>query len=209
VVIRVVRAFIVKHPYASAFVAGAVILTILPFAQKLFLTAPPPIASLGQWELVDEAGKPFGSVDLKGKVYIASFFFTRCSAACPEQQAGMKAMLPHLEDLDGKAGVAPIAFVSFTVDPDGDTPAVLDAYAARLGAPRGKWKFLTGSHALVEDLIVNRFHVAMGTSPKDHVAKLALVDQNGDLRGFWDTDELARGNLINAARLLAKLGPHP
>ncbi len=203
-----------RYPFAAAFVAGAVCLTVLPFCQKQFLRAPPPIGSLGNWELVDESGKPFGSVDLKGKVWVASFFFTRCPGACADEDATAGKILRHVEDLAGKAGVAPIALVSFTVDPTRDTPEVLAAEATRRAVPRGRWKLLTGDPVRVRDLLVNRFKVEMGDAPDDkgkirHSRKLALVDQNGDVRGFWDADELARGNLINAARLLAKSGPRP
>ena len=206
--------FIAKHPFKIAFVAGALVLTILPFMQGKFLTAPPPIATLGSWELVDEHGKNFGSADLKGKVWIASFFFARCPSLCPKQQQDMGTILAHVEDLDGKPGVAPIELVSFTVDPDNDTPEVLTKYMTRLAAPFGKWKFLTGKREVIEEILVKRFLVAMGKPDGTigdiaHASKFALVDQNGDLRGFWDTDDLGRGNLINAARLLAKKGPRP
>jgi protein SCO1/2 len=203
-----------NKPFVIAFVAGAVVLTILPFIQSQFLRAPEPIASLGSWQLVDESGKPFGSADLKGTVWIASFFFTHCPSLCPKQQEDMGKMLRHVDDLDGKKGVAPIVLVSFTVDPDNDTPEELTKYMQRLNAPAGKWKYLTGPRERIEDLLVKKFLVAMGkkdgtTGDIAHVSKFVLVDQNGDVRGFWDTDELARGNLINAARLLAKKGPRP
>jgi protein SCO1 len=203
-----------NKPFVIAFIAGAIVLTILPFIQTQFLKAPEPIASLGSWQLVDESGKPFGSADLKGTVWIASFFFTHCPSLCPKQQADMGKMLKHVDDLDGKKGVAPIVLVSFTVDPENDTPEELTAYMTRLKAPIGKWKYLTGARDQIEDLLVKKFLVAMGkkdgtTGDIAHVSKFALVDQNGDVRGFWDTDELARGNLINAARLLAKKGPRP
>ena len=203
-----------KNPFLIAFVVGAAVLTILPIVQKSMLSAPPPIASLGQWQLVDESGRPYGSNDLKGTVWIASFFFTHCPSLCPKQQADMGKILNHIDDLANKPGVAPIKLVSFTVDPDNDTPAELMAYMKRLHAPLGTWKYLTGPHDQIENLLVKKFLVAMGkkdgsTGDIAHVSKFVLVDQNGDVRGFWDTDELARGNLINAARLLAKRGPRP
>ena len=204
-----------NKPFVIAFLVGAVVLTVLPFLQRPFMHAPDPIAQLGSWELVDESGKPFGSVDLKGKVWIASFFFTTCPSLCPKQQSAMANILPHLADLDARSGTAPVVLVSFSVDPETDTPAVLSSYASKLGAPVGKWKWLTApSKDAMKDVLVKRFLVAMGDKSGDlgdiaHASKFALVDQNGDLRGFWDTDELARGNLINAARVLAKEGPRP
>ena len=209
-----------KNPFLIGFVAGAIVLTVLPFLQHTQLRAPPPIAPLGEWQLVDENGRPFGSHDLQGQVWIASFFFARCPSLCPAQQASLVKALPHFDDLVGKPGVAPIRLVSFTVDPDNDTPDVLLAYERKL-LERGsdRWTLLTGPRADLENLIAKRFLVAMGErAPVDgasdlydipHASKFALVDQRGDLRGFWSTDDEGRGNIINAARLLAKEGPTP
>jgi hypothetical protein len=81
-----------------------------------------------------------------------------------------------------------------------------------------EWKLLTGPHDAVENVVVKRFMLAMGNATDGgpgsiwdiaHANKFALVDQNGDLRGYWSIDEQGRGNLINAARLLAKKGPRP
>jgi protein SCO1 len=212
-----------KSPFLIAFLVGAVILTVLPFLQQAALRAPEPITSLGAWELVDEHGKPYGSAELKGSVWIASFFFTRCPSVCPAQQQALVGLLPHLEDLQGKSGVAPIAIVSFTVDPEHDTPELLQKYEEKMrpaaSAKGGEWKLLTGEREQMKELLIKRFLVPMGEREPlqgapdlfdiSHVAKFALVDQNGDVRGYWGIDDLGRGNLINAARLLAKKGPRP
>jgi protein SCO1/2 len=215
-----------KNPFATAFVLGALVLTALPFLQERTLRAPEPIASLGSWQLVDEQGKPFGSADLKGKVWIASFFFTRCPSVCPRQQESLLKTLPHLDDLLTKDGVSPVSIVSFSVDPDYDTPDVLAKYQQKMRASSsvppttpGEWKLLTGDRDKMKELLVKHFLVEMGDKKAiegsadlfdiSHVARFALVDQNGDLRGFWGIDDEGRGNLINAARLLAKKGPRP
>lgn len=217
-----------KSPFVIAFVLGAIVITVLPFLQRATLRAPEPIGSLGSWQLVDEQGKPFGSADLKGKVWIASFFFTRCPSVCVPQQQALLSLQPHLEDLRGRAGVSPIEIVSFTVDPEHDTPAALSAYEQKMlqaaGAPADShraddWKLLTGDREALKALLIQRFYVEMGEKKAiegkadlfdiSHVSRFALVDQNGDLRGYWSTDDLGRGNLINAARLLAKQGPRP
>ena len=104
------------------------------------------------------------------------------------------------------------------MDPSYDFPEVLNAYARKRNAPRDRWKFLTGSEAQLQELLIKRMRVEMG-APRpiegtdlidiSHANKFALIDQNGDVRGFWSTDELARGNLINAARMLATRGANP
>lgn len=216
------RPSIWKNPFVIAFVVGALVLTILPFLQRQTLRAPEPISHLGAWTLVDEQGKPFGSDDLKGKVWIASFFFTRCPSICPKQQQALLDLLPHVEDLQRREGTAPISLVSFTVDPDHDVPEKLLAYQQKLRAhvsAPGEWKLLTGDRAALSELLVKRFLVEMGDKQPvqgtpdlfdiSHAGRFVLVDQNGDVRGFWRIDDVSRGNLINAARLLAKEGPRP
>ena len=207
-----------KSPFLIAFVTGAAILTVLPFVQGKVMRAPEPVASLGSWQLLDEDGQRIGDDTLKGQVWIASFFFTRCPSVCPAQQADFQKILGHVADLkdDDKK---PIRLISFSVDPEHDTPAVLKAYATKQHAPQGRWSFVTGDHAAVTDLLVKRMMVDVGERAPvpggpdlfdiSHVARFVLVDQNGDVRGYWGTDELARGNLINAARLLWKRGPNP
>ena len=206
-----------KNPFAIGFVVGAVILTVLPFLQKTQLRAPEPISQLGKWQLTDQWGKPIGDQQMLGKVWIASFFFSRCPSVCPQQQKDFITILDHVEDLS-----EPIELVSISVDPEHDKPEVLNAYARKLGPSArvaANWHLLTGSKDALKDIVIKRFLVDMG-DPKaidgnadlfdiSHTAKLALVDQNGALRGFWSNDDLGRGNVINAARLLAKRGANP
>ncbi|MBI1949524.1 MAG: SCO family protein [Deltaproteobacteria bacterium] len=206
-----------RNPYVIGFVVGAVVLTVLPFIQRLSLKAPPPITSVGQFALTDETGKPFSSADLKGKVWIANFFFARCPSICPKMQSETAKILPHVEDLGDDEGESPVVLVSITVDPENDTPEVLAAYANKLQAPAGRWKFLTGDRELIKEVAVKRFLLGMGDKEAVggdvydivHSGKLALVDQNGDVRGYWDVDEGGRSAIISAARLLAKHGPNP
>jgi protein SCO1/2 len=213
-----VKVPVYKNPFVIAFVIGAIILTILPFAQRMFLKAPPPIASLGDWSLVDQDGQPLTDDSLRGQVWIASVFFSRCPSICPAQQAAFGKILDHVGDLNDD-DKKPIRLVSFTVDPEFDQPAVLKAYADKRGKPLSQWTFATGDEKALKSLLVERMFLEVGEKralPGDaglfdiaHAAKFVLIDQNGDVRGYWDTDELARGNLINAARLIWKRGPNP
>ncbi|OGQ12850.1 MAG: hypothetical protein A2138_07805 [Deltaproteobacteria bacterium RBG_16_71_12] len=206
-----------RNPFAIGFVVGAIVLTVLPFIQRQSLKAPPPITSVGAFQLTDEGGLAFSSADLKGKVWIANFFFARCPSICPKMQSETAKILPHVEDLGDDDGEAPVLLVSFTVDPEHDTPEVLAAYARKLQAPAGRWKFLTGDRELIKEIAVKRFLLGMGDREAVggdvydvvHSGKLALVDQNGDVRGYWDLDEGGRSAIISAARLLAKYGPNP
>jgi protein SCO1 len=203
-----------RYPYVVGFLVGAVLLTALPFLQRAFLTAPPPIADLGPWQLVDQGGAAYGSEQLAGKVWIAAFFFSRCPTVCPVEMDKLKRMHKAVADLDDA-----VHFVAFTVDPGYDTPAVLQAYATKLGADPARWTFLTGPQASLEALLVKKMLVPIGPAPAAtaspqelidiaHSTRFALVDQKGRLRALWPTeDEQQLGNMINAARLLVREGP--
>lgn len=205
-----------KNPFVIAFLIGAAILTVLPFFQRMALRAPPPVASLGEWQLTDQDGRVVSNETLKGQVWIASFFFSRCPSVCPQQQRDFSQILTHIGDLkaDDKA---PVRLVSFTVDPEFDTPAVLKAWGDKMGVDSSRWSLLSGPEASIKELLMKRMFVDVGERmplPGDlfdisHASKFVLVDQNGDVRGYWGTDELARGNIINAARMIWKYGPTP
>lgn len=207
-----------RNPFVLAFLLGALAITILPFIQNRFLKAPPPIAQVGPWTLTDQEGQPFGSEQLRGKVWIADFFFTRCPSVCPTLQNKMKGMQAGFFDVKDK-----IQFVSFTVDPEYDTASVLKASGEKIGADFNHWTFLTGNRADLQQLIVQKMHINMGERQPiktdengnvdlyeiSHLQKLVLFDQNGDLRAIADIDDESIGNLINAARLLIQKGPNP
>jgi protein SCO1/2 len=206
-----------KNPFVIAFVVGALTLTLLPVLASQTLRAPPPVASLGQWQLVDHTGAALGSETLRGQVWVASVFFSRCPSVCPKQQKDFASILPHLQDLRSP-DKAPIRLVSFSVDPEFDTPDVLRAWAQKQGADLSRWSLVTGPEAAVKQLLVERMFLEVGQKTPvpgtdlfdiAHANRFVLIDQNGDVRGFWPTDELGRGNLINAARLLWKKGPRP
>jgi hypothetical protein len=170
-----------KNPYLVAFVLGAVGLTILPLLQRQFLRAPAPIDSLPQWSAVSVDGQHVLSSQLRGRVLIVS------EAQSAEHQEPMKSVLRHVSDL------SEIAVVSLL--PRDRSPA-LDAFAK--ASMTDRWFFIEPDSRLSDAL--EKFQSSK---------QLVLVDQNGDVRGVWKDDELSRGNIINAARMLARYGPNP
>jgi protein SCO1 len=103
-----------------------------------------------------------------------------------------------MADLQGRLAHAGSAarLVSFTVDPENDTPAVLADYAARSGADPSRWSFVTGPVDSVKSAVVAGFKVALEKLPKGandydvtHGNWFVLVDPTGKLRGYYTTDE--------------------
>ncbi len=131
--------------------------------------------------LTDQHGNAFSADGtLRGKVWIADFMFTSCEAACPLMNTRMNAIQAEL----AKEG---IQLVSFTVDPDHDTPEVLDAYAKRSKAIEGVWHFLTGDQKALDELCSDGFHLGFVDGSLEHSSKFVLVDENMQIRGYYSS----------------------
>jgi protein SCO1/2 len=137
-----------------------------------------------QFQLTNQDGQPFGSAQLQGKIWIADFIFTSCSGPCPMISSRMAELQRPLENSD-------VHLVSFTVDPETDTPEILRGYSERLKARPGRWDFLTGSQASLYALIQNGFKLAVAEGAGEqgelvHSTRAALVDRKGVIRGYYD-----------------------
>jgi protein SCO1/2 len=142
--------------------------------------------------MTDQNGHTFQSSQLTGKVWIADFIYTTCPAECPMMTA-------RLKKLSLQTGPA-IQIVSFSVDPDHDTPAALKAFAAHYGA---RWTFLTGTPNSVHLLAYTTFHVGDVLGKLEHSTKFALVDQQGYIRGYYSSlDEEGIPALLKDAQAL-------
>lgn len=140
--------------------------------------------SVPPFELTNQDGKPFGSAQLSGKIWIAGFIFSTCPGPCPMISSRMSDLQKPLEKSD-------VHLVSFTVDPAKDTPEVLRGYADRLQATPGRWDFLTGSKAAIYDLTRSGFKLAVEESGEQpgvpvHSTRAVLVDRRGTIRGYYD-----------------------
>jgi len=81
--------------------------------------------SVPEFQLINQDGKNFGSADLRGKIWIADFVYSTCPGPCPMISSRMSELQKPLEKTD-------VHLVSFTVDPDKDTPKVLAEYADKM-----------------------------------------------------------------------------
>ena len=118
---------------------------------------------VGAFTLTDQKGQPLASSSLLGKVWIANFVFTSCTAEC-------LVLSKRMSNLEKRfAGRPDIGFVSFSVDPGTDTPARLDKYA-KLYEAGERWSFLTGDSAAMEGLIKERFLLPVAQSPEEEAA---------------------------------------
>jgi protein SCO1/2 len=171
--------------------------------------APPVLGTIPAFALVDQGGRPFGSEDLAGRVWIASFVFTRCETVCPRITAQVARIQERTRDLEPA-----LHLVSFSVDPEHDTPARLAEYARAHRANPRVWTFLTGSAAAVRETVERGLRVSVGSDPADpspagisHGTHLVLVDGARRIRGYYDPGSPeAVDRLVRDAALLANRG---
>ena len=178
--------------YILAFIFGIGCLHFVREYSKVRLSAPPPWVIVGSWTLTDQNNQFFGSQNLRGKVVIANFFFTRCPSICPKLTQSMIEVRKRFLKLLDKA-----AFIGVSIDPEFDTPEVLAAYAQKNNLD---WPLLTGSKQQVYQVVENQMKFAVGNS--HHVAELVLFDQQGNLRGKFSTDPTGLASLEKAAKFL-------
>jgi protein SCO1 len=194
-----------RNPYVLAFLVGCVTLTLMRPLLRWEPKPPPVLGTLPEFTLVDARGAAFGSNDLRGRPYIASFFFTRCPSICPVLMARVGALQARFR----QAGIDNVRLVSVTVDPEHDTPERLREAEPRYGVDPARWRLLTGDGDAISTLLVDGFKVPgvekMGSDGDlPHTAKVVLVDGTGHVRGYYDTDEQGLDEVFHRAQHVLK-----
>lgn len=146
----------------------------------------PVISRLEPFSLLNQEARPVTLDGLRGKVWVADVIFTRCAGPCLQ-------MTQRMKELEAAVGPqSPVEFVSFTTDPEFDTPAVLKTYAGRLGADSRRWQFITGPKPeLFRVMIDGLKFTALEKKPEDrtdpydlfiHSTIFIVVDKQGRVR---------------------------
>ena len=138
---------------------------------------PPVLRRLPEFSLTDHHSRPFGTDQLRGNAWIADFVRTRDPDAV--SQTATLAMLQ--KELMRRPGWSDIRLVTFTIDPEQDSPEVLRSYATEAGVDDEQWRFLTGPPGVLEKLQAEEVPGTPGNR-----GKLMLVDPQGHVRGFYD-----------------------
>lgn len=158
-----------------------VLLGIVLFRVERHSEPLPRLKQVEAFSLIDSDNRKFeSSTELKGKVWVAQFFFTTCSGICPII-TGHMASLYRSYVLDPR-----VHFISITVNPDNDTPEVLTKYSERFKVDTRRWHFLTGSITAIQDVGVNKLKVGNTEEPVFHSPYFVLVDDKGWIRGYYD-----------------------
>lgn len=158
---------------------------------------------VSNFQLVNQLGDTVTADQLRGKILVVDFFFTRCPYPCPVLTRNMKKMQDSYLNSDTL-----VHFISFTVDPDRDSVAALKNYADRFKVRHHNWWFLTGNKQYIYDLAYNEFKSAV-IDGKDvdtaflHTDKFFLLDKERVIRGWYSgTDSVKLASLARDIGLL-------
>lgn len=139
------------------------------------------IGPVPNFSLTNHHGETITQKDLLGKVYVVEFFFTTCPSICPIMHKSL------VKVQDKYFGNPNVAFVSVTINPEFDTPEVLNAYAKENNVTNNNWQFLTGELDDIYALANQGFNLYAAEAPEveggfEHSGFFALIDKKGNIR---------------------------
>ncbi|MEC5126587.1 SCO family protein [Verrucomicrobiales bacterium BCK34] len=166
---------------------------------------------VADFAFTNQSGESLNLEDLRGKIWIANFIFTSCAAECLVLSSRLSELQMQLKDFDD------VAFVSFSVDPQTDTPERLNQYSERWHADSERWNFLTGDSAEIDSLVLNSFLLPVTRNPVEagkllsesliHTDRMAIVDKNGKVRAY--VNGLSPGVAADVARIVMQIRREP
>ncbi|QKG83550.1 SCO family protein [Kroppenstedtia pulmonis] len=146
---------------------------------------------LPDFRYTDQNGKVIGMDQLKGEIWLANQVFTRCPDICSPMTANMARVQQELKE----AGLD-IRIVSFSVDPEHDTPKVLKRFGENLKVDFSNWHFLTHEkeeqmHQFLKQSFKAPIKKRIPKSPGDvmtisHSSRFYLIDPGGKIRGTYN-----------------------
>jgi len=152
----------------------------------------PVMGKISDFHLTNQNDRAVSLSDLRGKIWVANIIFTRCPGPCRTMTARMEELQKDFE------ADSAVKLVTLTSDPENDTPAALKKFAAQFQADPARWEFLTGNRAELRSLAVNDFKFTVVDKPPGdravpedlfiHSTWFALVDRDGNVRGWLDKD---------------------
>jgi cytochrome oxidase Cu insertion factor (SCO1/SenC/PrrC family) len=153
---------------------------------------------LKDFELMERNGTAFRSADMRGRVWVATFFFTSCPGQCLRLNT-------NLQLLNADPALKDVTWVSISCDPDTDTLEALSNYADRFKADPKRWLFCRGDLDYVKRIAKG---MDLYLSLKGHQDVAIVVDKTGKRRGMFDATSESQCNRLKA-KLLECLAEKP
>ncbi|KMJ59651.1 photosynthetic protein synthase I [Bacillus sp. LL01] len=134
---------------------------------------------LANFQYINQENEEFGLEDMKGDITVANMVFTNCTTVCSPMTANMARLQRMVEEKKLDAH-----FLSFSVDPEVDSPEVLKEFGENFQADFSTWNFLTGySQKEIEKFGPKNFKTIVA-KPKNggevvHGTSIYLINQEG------------------------------
>ncbi len=140
---------------------------------------------IADFKLINQNGDTITNKNYEGKIYVADFFFTRCTTICPIMTYNMKTIQDYYKNDDA------IMFLSHSVTPVMDSVPVLKEYAKKKGVIDGKWNVTTGDKKHIYELARKSYFAVIeegdgGVDDFIHTEQFVLIDKERQIRGFYD-----------------------
>ncbi|WP_126972350.1 SCO family protein [Gynurincola endophyticus] len=144
-------------------------------------------------KLVNQLGDSVQLDDVKGKIVVVNFFFTRCPTICPSLTHNMKRIADGvtLKDITKRIDNTKFHLLSFSIDPERDSVPVLKEYADRYNVNHDIWWLLTGDKKTIYDFVQEEIKLGLqdGGIVDDafiHSDRFVLIDRWGVIRGYYN-----------------------
>src|SRR5699024_8037499 len=165
-----------------------IILPVLLILSACSSNAVEPMSRYGNevndFEVTNQNGDTFTKEDMEGKVWLMDFIFTNCATVCPPMTQNMTAVTQALEE----KGIEDYGVLSFSVDPETDSPEVLTEYAEWYDIPENtEWQFVTGyDYDFIRGFAEDNFKTIVAPPPEGsnqvtHGTSFYLIDQDGTI----------------------------
>ncbi len=147
------------------------------------------ITPVPAFSFTNEQGKIIDQNIVKNKIWVADFFFTRCGSICPKMSNNLQQVQQAFASNDN------VKIISFTCDPEHDSPAQLNSYSKMYKANPDQWQFATGDKQSLYRFARKGLYIAATDGdggPDDfiHSQNLVLIDRKGFIRGYYDGTDL-------------------
>lgn len=141
----------------------------------------PVLGNINNFILYDQNGNEFSEEDLLGNYWISDFIFTTCAGPCPVMSSQFQGFQEKYSDNSN------LKLLSISVNPQYDTPNILQNYGERYSADFKKWNFLTGDVNEIHTLALESFKVGDAENPIFHSAFFILIDDQAQIRGYYNS----------------------
>ena len=150
----------------------------------------------------NQFGKKVSFADLKGKIIVLDFFFTRCPSICPRLARAMKKLQISFVNNDSI-----VQFVSVSVDPVHDSVSELRKWAERFNVDPDSWWVVTGNRDSIYHFAINEMKADIADVNVDtafiHTENFFLLDKQRVIRGWYNGfDSNAQKKLVRDIPLL-------